>query len=79
MGGQGEGGSGGGTSMPLVTGDENREGEAMGCGHFQRGSGGGGKAAPWCRRRTTQRRAAQRPARPKVAAGIWRSKMIKGG
>jgi hypothetical protein len=31
---QGEGGSGDGTSMMHVTGDENGEGEAIGCGHF---------------------------------------------
>jgi hypothetical protein len=46
--GQGEGGSGGGTSMASVTGDENGEGEAMRCGRFQRGRGGGGEAAPRC-------------------------------
>jgi hypothetical protein len=31
---QGEGGSGGGTSMVPVMEDENGEGEAMRCGHF---------------------------------------------
>jgi hypothetical protein len=31
------GGSGGGTSMAPVTGDENREGEAMGYSCFRRG------------------------------------------
>jgi hypothetical protein len=50
---QGEGGSGGGTSIALVTGDGNREGEAMGCSYFQRGRGGEGEVAPWCRRQTT--------------------------
>jgi hypothetical protein len=49
-GGQVEGGSSGGTSMTLVTGDENGEGEAMGCGRFQRGRGGGGVVALRCRR-----------------------------
>jgi hypothetical protein len=38
-GGQGEEGSGGGTSMSLVTGDGNDEGEAMWCDRFQRGRG----------------------------------------
>jgi hypothetical protein len=33
-GGQEEGSSGGGTSMTSITGDENGEGEAMGCSHF---------------------------------------------
>jgi hypothetical protein len=28
--------------MTSVTRDENREGEAIGCGHFRRGRGGGG-------------------------------------
>jgi hypothetical protein len=42
------GGSGGGTSMVPVTGDENAEGEAMGCGHFRRERGGGGEAVPQC-------------------------------
>jgi hypothetical protein len=60
--GRGEGGSGGGTSMAPVTGDENREGDVMGCGHFRRGRGGGGEAAPRCGRQTTQRRAAWRLA-----------------
>jgi hypothetical protein len=45
---QGEGGSGGGTSMVSVTGDGNGEGEVMGCNYFWRG---GGEAAPQCRRR----------------------------
>jgi hypothetical protein len=31
---QGEGGSDSGTSMAPITGDENGEGEAMGCDHF---------------------------------------------
>jgi hypothetical protein len=53
VGGQGEGGSGGGTSMALVTGDGNREGEVLGCSHFQRGRQGG-EVAPRCQRRTTQ-------------------------
>jgi hypothetical protein len=34
VGGQGEGGSDGGTSMAPVTRDGNREGKVMGCGHF---------------------------------------------
>jgi hypothetical protein len=38
-GGRGEGGSGIGTSVAPVTGDENGEREAMGCGHFRRGRG----------------------------------------
>jgi hypothetical protein len=42
---QGEGGSGSGTSMASITGDENEEGEAMGCSHFWRGRGGGGEVA----------------------------------
>jgi hypothetical protein len=46
-----------GTSMTPVTRDENGEGETMGCGHFWRGRGGGGEAAPWYRRQTTQQRA----------------------
>jgi hypothetical protein len=29
-------------------GDRNRKGEAMGCGRFQRGRGGGGEAGPRC-------------------------------
>jgi hypothetical protein len=53
-GGLGEGGSGGGISMTLVTGDRNGEGEAMGCSRFQRERRGGGEAAPRCRRRMTQ-------------------------
>jgi hypothetical protein len=39
VGGQGEEGNGGGTSVAPVIGDENREGEVMGCGHFWRGGG----------------------------------------
>jgi hypothetical protein len=31
---QEEGGNDGGNSMTLVTGDGNREGDAMGCGRF---------------------------------------------
>jgi hypothetical protein len=54
---QGEGSSDSGTSMAPITGDENGEGEAMGCDRFQRGRGGGGEAAPRYRRRTTQQRA----------------------
>jgi hypothetical protein len=54
MGGRGEGGSSGGTSMAPVTGDGNGEEETMWCGHFQRERGGGGKATPWCRRWMTQ-------------------------
>jgi hypothetical protein len=50
---QGEGGSGGGTSMTQFMRDGNGKGEAMGCDHFQRGRGGGGEATPWCQRRTT--------------------------
>jgi hypothetical protein len=34
VGGQGEGGSGGGTLMVPVIGHGNEEGEAMGCGRF---------------------------------------------
>jgi hypothetical protein len=52
--GQREGGDGDGTSIVPVMGDGNGEGEAMECGHFQRGRGGGGEAAPWCGRRTAQ-------------------------
>jgi hypothetical protein len=48
--------------MVPVIGDENREGEAMRCGRFQRGRGGGGEAAPRCRWRTIKQRAAQRLA-----------------
>jgi hypothetical protein len=40
--------------MMLVTEDGNGEGEVMGCNHFSEGKRGGGEAAPWCRRRTTQ-------------------------
>jgi hypothetical protein len=40
----GEGGSGGGTSMTPVMGDENEEGEAMGCGRVWRGRQRGGEA-----------------------------------
>jgi hypothetical protein len=36
-GGRGEGCGGGGTSMSLVTGDENGKGDATGCNHFRRG------------------------------------------
>jgi hypothetical protein len=51
---QGEGGIDGGTSMTPVTGDGNREGEAMERGYFQRGRGGGVDSAPRCRSLTTQ-------------------------
>jgi hypothetical protein len=34
--------------MMPITGDENGEGEVIGCGHFWRGRGGGGEAAPRC-------------------------------
>jgi hypothetical protein len=44
---QGEGGSNDGTSMVPI-GDGNGEGEAMGCGRFQRGRRGGGEEAPRC-------------------------------
>jgi hypothetical protein len=54
VGSQGEGGSDRRTSMASVIGHENREGEAMRCGHFRRGRGGGGEVAPWCWRWTTQ-------------------------
>jgi hypothetical protein len=60
--------------MTPVMGDGNGEGKATGCGHFQRGRGREGEAAPHCRRQTTQRRAVWRS---KVVAGGWRSKMIK--
>jgi hypothetical protein len=53
VGGQGERGSSGGTSMASVMRDENGEGEAMGCSHFWRERGGGDEAAPLCRRWTT--------------------------
>jgi hypothetical protein len=43
---QGDGGNGSGISMAPVTGDSNGEGEAMGCGRFWRGRGGGREAAP---------------------------------
>jgi hypothetical protein len=52
-GGQEEGGSGCGTSMVLVTGDGNREGEMMKCDRFRMGREGGGEAASRCRRRMT--------------------------
>jgi hypothetical protein len=44
--------------MTPVTGDENGEGEVMGCGHLG-GGGRGGETAPQYRRRMTQRRAAR--------------------
>jgi hypothetical protein len=77
VGGQGEGGSDGRMLMTLVIGDENGEEEAIGCDHFQRRRGGG-KAAPQHRRRTPQRRVMRWPRRPKVATGVYRSKMTKG-
>jgi hypothetical protein len=64
--------------MTLVMGDENGEGEVMGCDRFQRGRGGGGKAAPQHRWRTPQQRVMRRLRRPKVATGVYRSKMTKG-
>jgi hypothetical protein len=39
VGGQEEGGNDNGTSMTLVTGDVNGEGEVMGCGHFREEEG----------------------------------------
>jgi hypothetical protein len=51
---QGEEGISGGTSMMSVTRDRNEEGEAMGCSHFWRRSGGGVEVAPWYRWRTTK-------------------------
>jgi hypothetical protein len=51
VGGQWEGGSGGGTLMTSVTEDENGEGEAMGAVFFR---GGGGETALRCQKRTTQ-------------------------
>jgi hypothetical protein len=69
--------SGGGTLMTPVRGDQNSEGRAMGCGRFQSERGGGGKAAPRCQRRTTQRRVVWWLGRPKAATGVWRSKMNK--
>jgi hypothetical protein len=56
--------------MTSVTRDENREGEAIGCGHFRRGRGGGGEEAPQCRRRTTQQSGARWPGRSKAVASI---------
>jgi hypothetical protein len=43
---QGEGGIDGGTSMTPVTGDGNKEGEAMERGYFQRGRRRGGSTVP---------------------------------
>jgi hypothetical protein len=57
--------------MTLVTGDGNGEGEVMGSGHFQRRRGGGGEAAPRCRRWTTQRRAVRWSGRSKMTKGNW--------
>jgi hypothetical protein len=59
--------------MASDTKDGNGEGEAMGSGHFWRGRGRGGEAAPQCQRWMMQRRAARRPGRPKVAADekLW--------
>jgi hypothetical protein len=59
VGSQGEGGNSGGILMTPVTGDGNGEGETMGCDNCRRGRGGGGEAAPRCRGRMTQRRAAR--------------------
>jgi hypothetical protein len=53
-------------------GDGNEE-EAMSCDRFQRG--GGGEAAPLCRRGMTQRIATRSPWRLKAVDGVWRSKM----
>jgi hypothetical protein len=64
--------------MTLITGDENGEGDAMGCDRFQRGRGGCGEEAPRCWRQVTHQRATQCLRRPKVAADDWRSKMTKG-
>jgi hypothetical protein len=64
--------------MTPITGDGNGEREVMGCDHFQRGRGGGGEAAPRCRRRMAHRGTMRRPGRPKAVTGIWRSKMTKG-
>jgi hypothetical protein len=63
--------------MVPVTGDGNRDGEAMECDHFRWGRGGGGEVAPLCQRRTTQQRVMRRQGRPKAAADGWRSKMTK--
>jgi hypothetical protein len=59
--------------MAPVTGYGNGEGEAMMCSYFWRGRGGGGEAAPRCRRQTTHRRVAQRSGRLKVVNSekIW--------
>jgi hypothetical protein len=64
--------------MTLVMGDENVEEEVMGHDHFRRGRGGGGKAAPQHRRWMPQQRVMRRLRRPKVATGVYRSKMTKG-
>jgi hypothetical protein len=69
-GGQGEGGSGGGTSITPVTGVGNRERLVMGCSYVWRGRRGGGEAAPRCQRRMTQRRVARRPMRPTATASV---------
>jgi hypothetical protein len=63
--------------MTSVMGDGNGEGDAIWCGRFWRGRGGGGETTPWCQRRMTQQRAARRPRRSKVAAGVWGSKITK--
>jgi hypothetical protein len=49
----------------------------MGCDRFRRGRGGGGEAAPRCRRRMTHRRMAWWPWMSKAAANVWRSKINK--
>jgi hypothetical protein len=69
-GGQGEGGNSGGTLITPIMGDENGEGEVIGCGHFRRRRGGGGDVTTWCQRRTTQQRAARRSGRPKAGATV---------
>jgi hypothetical protein len=40
--------------MVPIMGDENEEGEVMGCISFQRGRGDGGEAAPRCQRQMIQ-------------------------
>jgi hypothetical protein len=50
VGGQGERGSDSETLVAPVLRDGNEEWEAMGCGHFWRGKGGGGDTAPRCQR-----------------------------
>jgi hypothetical protein len=69
-GGQGEGGSGGGTSMASVVRDGNGEGETIRWGHFQRARGGGGEAVPRCRRWMAQQKAVRRPRILKATADV---------